>query len=92
MQGLRALQEVLDPHSKALLANHRLLHRNSAVWRFRHELDGELSSWLASLESAALVAEYCKALGLETIEQHMHGKEQGRHMDRLDCVTLFRKP
>jgi SAM-dependent methyltransferase len=278
MQALRALQGVLDPRSKALLANHRLLHRDSAVWRLRHELDGELSSWLASLDprvenieavaaqvisrivsrktviqcrdahraggyyaeaephmesqwihliaphlghfdlsrtlelapghgrnsamlaplarelhlvdvnqtcidacrarfgerwqgcrfhyyvndgsslpvpaevatfiysfdsvvhfdksvvseyfkefrrvlvpgggglihhsnygefaphsdwatnpggrsdvSAALVAEYCKTLGLEIIEQHMHGKQQGRHMDRLDCLTLFRK-
>jgi hypothetical protein len=41
---------------------------------------------------ASIFAGYCEQLGLEVLEQRLHGKAEGRHMDGLDCVTLFRKP
>lgn len=42
--------------------------------------------------SAVIFADYCKQIGLEVLEQRLHGIAEGRHMDGLDCVTLFRKP
>ena len=42
--------------------------------------------------SAELFRGYCVRSGLEVIAQHLHGRAEGRHMDGLDCVTLFRKP
>jgi len=41
--------------------------------------------------SASIFANYCAELGLEVIDQRLHGLAEGRGIEGLDCVTLIRK-
>jgi SAM-dependent methyltransferase len=42
--------------------------------------------------TAELFASYCEEAGLKVLSQKIHGIAEGRGIDGLDCVTIFRKP
>ena len=42
--------------------------------------------------SAKIVREFCSSIGLEVLDQRLHGIAEGRGLEALDCVTIFRRP